>query len=96
MPDPSAPARSGLTADMLIAALPGGGPPRGSKLDGAIWQDAARIFADRHERITLRELRVECGISHKTAWRLRGTLRDAAEVIREQRRKGRVSPSSTL
>lgn len=88
MPDPATPARRRMTGDMLIAALPEGRPPRGSKLKPQTWRDAASIFADRCERITLRELGTLCGVSHKTAWRMRDIFRDAAQVIREQQYRG--------
>jgi hypothetical protein len=88
MPDPAASVRRRVTGDMLIAALPDGRPPRGSKLKPQKWRDAATIFAERREHITLRELGTLCGVSHKTAWRMRDIFRDAAQVIREQSYRG--------
>jgi hypothetical protein len=84
MPDPTANVRCRMTGDALIAALPDGQPPRGSKLKAQVWREAARLFVDHREKITLRELSAECGISHKTAWRMRDIFRDAAQVLREQ------------
>jgi hypothetical protein len=88
MSNPTTSSRRCMTGDTLIAALPNGQPPRGSKLKAQVWREAARLFVQHQERITLRELSAECGISHKTAWRMRDIFRDAAQVVREQNHRG--------
>lgn len=56
-----------------------------TKLPLATWNRAASLIAASERRVRLRDLRVVCGVSHKTAWRMRELLTDAAELIREQR-----------
>jgi hypothetical protein len=84
MPHPAANTSRRMTGEMLIAAFLGGRPPRGTKLAPSVWQQAATLFAEYEGKLTLREIREECGVSHKTAWRIRELLRDAAHVIREK------------
>lgn len=72
-----------LTADRLVSALPGGYPPRNSKLDADTWARAATLFAQSRGHIRLRVLCTECGVSHRTAWRMREALRDSAMILQE-------------
>jgi hypothetical protein len=69
-----------MTAARLIAALPGGAPPRGTKLPPETWWRAARLYDSTAGKVRLRALCESCGISHRTAWRLREYLRDADQV----------------
>jgi hypothetical protein len=76
-----------MNAALLIESLPDGRPPRGSKLGASTWYRAADLFAAHDGKVRLRIISEQCHVSHKTAWRLRETLRDAAQVIREQNRR---------
>jgi predicted transcriptional regulator len=84
MPDPATRAGRGMTGDMLIAAFFEGRPPRRTKLALSIWHQAANVFVAQQGRLKLRVICEECGVSYRTAWRIREMLRDAAQVIREQ------------
>lgn len=48
----------------------------GTKLPLATWHRAARLMA-RERPVRLRELQAACGVSYKTAWRMRRILTDA-------------------
>jgi hypothetical protein len=74
-----------LTAEQMIAVLPGGIPPRGSKLAAPVWRIAATLFERHSGNVRLRMLCSECGVSHRTAWRMRETFRDAAQLVMERR-----------
>jgi hypothetical protein len=85
MPHTAPGSGSGLTAAKLVALLPGGNPPRHSNLNARTWERAARLFAQSGGRISLKMLGQECGVSHRTAWRMRETLRDSAQMLCENR-----------
>lgn len=78
-----------MTGDMLIAAFFQGRPPRRTKLAASVWQHAANIFAESGGRVKLRELCDQCKVSHRTAWRIRDLLRDAAQAVKEQEARNR-------
>jgi Homeodomain-like domain len=73
-----------MTGDTLIAAFFEGRPPRCTKLAASVWRQAANLFVESQGRLKLREICEECGVSHRTAWRIRELLRDAAQVVREK------------
>jgi hypothetical protein len=73
-----------MTGHQLIAAFFEGRPPRGTKLAFSVWQQAANLFAANEGCLRLRVICEECGVSYRTAWRIREMLRDTAQVIREQ------------
>lgn len=83
MSDPTSD-RGRMSAHQLMARLPGGNPPRYSKVAAAKWRLAAQLFAKSEGRVRLRILCDECGVSHRTAWRIREALRDSAAVLRER------------
>lgn len=77
-----------LNAQQLLAHLPGGFPPRYTKLAPSTWRRAAQLFAKRGGTVSLRVLCSECGVSHRTAWRMREALRDSDQILKERRHLG--------
>ena len=80
-----------LAATLLALSGPTDDPHRtrgtmvhGTKLPTAIWLAAVREFTKRSGRIRIVELQQACGVSYKTAWRMRVVLRDAAAMIEER------------
>lgn len=77
-------------SDALLLKLIGGrGSSRGTALHGTKlpldkWRRAATLLAAGGPRVRLRELQAACGVSHKTAWRMRSLLSDAAQALAEQ------------
>ena len=61
-------------------------PPRHSKLPREIWSQAAALFDREAGKVRLRVLCAECGVSHRTAWRMREHLRDARQFATERSR----------
>jgi hypothetical protein len=86
------PESDALTAERLLARLPGGFPPPRSKLQVPTWQLAAQLFAASNGRVKLRELCSACRVSHRTAWRLREALRDSAAMIADDARRSALPP----
>jgi hypothetical protein len=58
--------------------------PRNSKLALETWRRAAELVAEHGGNVPLKRIEAACGVSHRTAWRLRNLLRDAARVIVER------------
>ncbi len=81
------PEGNAITAERLLARLPGGFPPPRTKLQEPTWQLAAQMFAASNGRVKLRELCDACQISHRTAWRIREALRDSAGMIADEARR---------
>ncbi|MBD2842619.1 helix-turn-helix domain-containing protein [Erythrobacter rubeus] len=71
-------------AERLLEMLPGGCPPPYSKLRREVWLRAASLYAANQGGITLRALCAKCGVSHRTAWRIRDALRDSERMIEER------------
>lgn len=86
------PESDALTAERLLARLPGGFPPPRTKLQGPTWQLAAQLFAASNGRVKLRELCSACEVSHRTAWRIREALRDSAGIIADEARRSPLPP----
>lgn len=86
------PESDALTAERLLARLPGGFPPPRTKLQGPTWQLAAQLFAASNGRVKLRELCSACRVSHRTAWRIREALRDSAAMIADDARRRPLPP----
>ncbi len=84
-----------MTAERLIAAMPGGRPPRGTKLRHTVWWQAAALFDREAGKVLLRTLCAECGVSHRTAWRMRESLRDAAQIVAARDRAARIASNRT-
>lgn len=56
----------------------------GTKLRMEAWLAAAELYVSVQGNIKLRELQEACGVSHKTAWRMRSTLRDLDLYLTEK------------